>query len=76
MTNTMGIERIAYSVKEAAEAMGVSERTMWECVRRGIIPSFMLMGRRLISRDVLQKQFGATQEGGVAGIDRAPIKSR
>ena len=48
-------EKIALSVTEAAEMIGVSKSTMYEIVRREDCDfAFMLGGRRLISRAKLE----------------------
>ena len=40
-------DRLALSMREAAKAIGVSERTLWEYVNRGDMPS-LRMGRRVL----------------------------
>ena len=47
------IERVAYGLAEAAEAVGVGETTMRELLATGEIPSFRLRRRRLIRRSDL-----------------------
>jgi len=41
------VEPLALGAREAARALGVSERTVWALVKRGQIPSAMVGGRRL-----------------------------
>lgn len=43
-----GRERVAYSVRETAELLGLSEASLFRALRRGDIESVMLGGRRLI----------------------------
>jgi excisionase family DNA binding protein len=52
MTNA-NVERLAYSVREVASALGLSEATVNLHIKDGTIPSVKLGGRRLIRRDVL-----------------------
>ncbi len=47
------VERLAYSIREAAQVVGVSERLFAERVRCGEVPSFRIGRRRLIGRDAL-----------------------
>ena len=48
-------DRLAYSVREAAEAIGISETKMRELCLRGEIKSIKLEGRRLVPRWVLEE---------------------
>jgi excisionase family DNA binding protein len=48
-------DKIAYTVPEAAKAVGVGRTTMWKNVREGTLPSFKWNGRVLIRRDDLQR---------------------
>ena len=48
-------ERLTYSVKEAADALGVSEWTVREGVRTGRIESVRLGSRILIPRFTLER---------------------
>lgn len=67
MTKT-NVERLAYSVREAAEALGMSQATINLHISTGTIPSVKLGGRRLIRRDVLDALLRGEDapEGGVA----------
>jgi excisionase family DNA binding protein len=47
-------EKLAYTVPEAAKAIGVGRTTMWKEVRNGTLPSFKWGGRVLIRREDLQ----------------------
>jgi len=66
MTGT-NVERLAYSVREAASALGLSEATLYVHIKDGTIPSVKLGGRRLIRRDVLDALLhGDAPAGGAA----------
>ena len=41
------VTRLTYTVTEAAELLGISRSSAYECVRRGEIPSLTL-GRRVV----------------------------
>ena len=47
-------DKLAYNVNEAAAALGVSRRTVYELVSKGDLSLFKLGGRSLIRRDTLQ----------------------
>lgn len=51
--NKQPVERLAYSVKEVSEVLGMSEATVNLHIKEGTIPSVKIGGRRLIRRDVL-----------------------
>lgn len=53
-------DKLAYTIPEAAQAVGVSRATIWNRIRDGDLKTFKWSGRTLIRRDVLQ-----------AAIDRA-----
>ena len=44
---------LTYSVAEAAEALGISQRSMYELIRREGFPTLKVGKRRLISRELL-----------------------
>lgn len=44
-------KRLTLTVTEAAELLGISRATAYECVRTGEIPSLRLGGRILIPRE-------------------------
>jgi excisionase family DNA binding protein len=48
------MEKIALSVAEAAEALGVSKPTVYELIHRDDFPSFKIGARQLISRSGLE----------------------
>jgi len=47
------VERLAYTVSEVADALGVSRSHGYELVRRGLLPAVELGGRTLIPRTAL-----------------------
>lgn len=59
----MTTKRLTYTVDEAAKAVGVSRRTMYELIHREDFPSLKVGGRRLISREGLA-EWVRTQAGG------------
>ena len=56
-------EKLVYSVTEAAQALGVSRRTMYEVIHQEGFPTLKVGGRRLISRELLAERVKA-QAGG------------
>lgn len=44
---------LTYSVTEAAEALGISRRSMYDLLHKEGFPSMKVGGRRLISRELL-----------------------
>ena len=44
---------LTYSVTEAAKALGISRRTMYELIHREDFPTLKVGGRRLISKELL-----------------------
>jgi excisionase family DNA binding protein len=46
-------EQIVYNVPHAAKVLDLSERQMWELVRKGDIESFKMGGNRRITRAAL-----------------------
>lgn len=59
-------ERIALSVTEAAEQLGVSRVTMYTYIKRADFPAVKLGGRVLIPRDKLKSWLEAQTEEGRA----------
>ena len=57
------MDKLAYSVTEAAQALGVSRRTMYDLIHREDFPTLKVGGRRLISRELLA-EWVRTQAGG------------
>ena len=44
---------LVYNVTEAAAALGVSRRTMYDLINREDFPTLKIGGRRLISKELL-----------------------
>lgn len=65
-TDATDAERIGYSVKRAAEAMDLSERTVWELVRRGELESIKIGASRRIKRDWIDQYFERKREAAAA----------
>ena len=60
--------KITYTVTEAAELLGISRSSAYECVRRGEIPSLTLGRRVVIPRRAFEAlldrtRFPETQDG-------------
>lgn len=47
-------ERLAYSVREVSEMLGMSQASINLHIKTGAIPSAKIGGRRFIRRDVLE----------------------
>ena len=56
----MSVDRLAYTVKEAAESVGVGETQMRELLLRGEIPSKKVGRRRLVPRWALEEWLDQT----------------
>lgn len=48
-----GVRKLAYTVDEAAQALGVSRASVYNLIHAGGFPSMKLRGRRLISAELL-----------------------
>ena len=57
---------LTYNVTEAAAALGVSRRTMYELINRKDFPTLKIGGRRLISRELLAEWVRMQADGEVA----------
>ena len=62
------MDRLTYTVTEAAVLLGISRTSAYECVRRGEIPSLTLGRRVVISRVVLERML----DGGLEHADAVP----
>ena len=62
------VERLAYTVEEAAEALGVSRNAAYTLVHREDFPSFKIGNRRVISTALLA-EWVETQARNRAVID-------
>lgn len=49
-------EKLAYTVQEAAQAIGISRATIFRLIKRGALEAFSYAGRTLIRADVLQRE--------------------
>ena len=67
------MEKLTYSVKEAAAVLGISPAKMYELVRSAGFPSLKLGKRLLVSRRGLENWI-AEREGGGAGRCDVPGK--
>lgn len=58
--------KLTYNVKEAAAAIGVSRRSMYNLIHKEGFPTLKVGGRRLISRELLAEwvKNQAKQNGG------------
>lgn len=56
------MERLTYTVTEAAELLGISRTSAYECVRRGDIPSIALGRRLVVSRVALLRLLDSTTD--------------
>lgn len=60
MRSDRKIERLSYSVKEAAQALGCSERLLRSQIYAGKIPSFRVGKKILVPADSLKKKLEKT----------------
>lgn len=56
-------EKLAYSIKEAASALGIGRTTIWRAIRDGKLPAVKLGNRTLIRTEALQAWLSAGGEG-------------
>lgn len=59
------VRKLAYSVEEAAEALGVSRSLVYQLIHQSGFPSVKLRGRRLISAELLAEWMRAQAGGGI-----------
>ncbi len=59
-----GVPKLAYSVEEAAEALGVSRSLVYQLIHQSGFPSVKLRGRRLISAELLAEWVRQQAGGG------------
>ena len=55
MTGTDTPERLTYTVKEVAQALGISKEAVWDRVWDGTIPSVRVGRRVLVPRRALER---------------------
>ena len=60
-----GVRKLAYSVEEAAEALGVSRSLVYQLIHQSGFPSVKLRGRRLISAELLAEWMRVQAGGGI-----------
>ena len=67
-------DKLSYNVNEAAAAVGISPRKVYELAKAGEITLFKLGGRTLIRRDALEAYVDRVSRGpaGGAGFQRRP----
>lgn len=63
-TGANGIQRLTYNVKEAAAALGISTRSMYDLINREGFPTVKVGGRRLISVELLAEWVRQQAGGG------------
>lgn len=57
-------DKLAYTVEEAAEALGVSRRTMCDLIHQEGFPTLKVGRRRLISKELLAEWVRAQAQKG------------
>lgn len=63
-TTPGGLPKLAYSVEEAAEALGVSRSMVYQLIHQSGFPAVKLRGRRLISAELLAEWVRQQAGGG------------
>lgn len=65
------MSELVYTIKEAARALGVSQKVVYDLVHRADFPALMVGGRWKVSREMLaewvKKEAGGSS--GVPGLD-------
>ncbi len=59
-TNQPDLERLTYTVAEAAQLLGISKTTAYECTKTGEIKSITLGRRIIIPRQVIEELLDRT----------------
>lgn len=62
----MSRERLTLTVAEAADLLGISRSTAYECVRTGDLPSIRMAGRILVPRKRLEELLGGGDDARAA----------
>lgn len=65
-SNSGGDGRLLWSLKQAAQALSLSERTVWSMVNVGSLPHLRIGRRLLFSRAAIQLWIDQQQQGGPA----------
>lgn len=61
-----GPERLLLSIKAAATALSISERTLWQLTAEGKVPSVRIGARNLYSPEALRSWIAKHSRGSVA----------
>lgn len=61
--NSTEVERLAVSAGEAAQMLGISERTLWAKTKDGTVPAKKLGGRILYPIESLRKFLDREEDG-------------
>jgi excisionase family DNA binding protein len=56
-TTQFAVERLTYTVEEAAEMLGISRALAY---RRGVLPTVKIAGRRLVPKTALDRMLAKT----------------
>lgn len=64
MTTTTPTERLLLSAREAAQALNICERKLWDLTNRGGLPCVRVGRRVLYSPDDLRRWIKTCKEGG------------
>jgi excisionase family DNA binding protein len=67
MTGRAPLERLTYSVPEAAQALGVSDKHLRNLITAGKMPYIRLGTRLLIRRATLEQLLAEQEQIGIAG---------
>jgi excisionase family DNA binding protein len=70
----MAIEKLAYSVQETAEAIGLHPNTVYELIKNGKLPAITLGRKILVSKVELSKWLSAGQSN--QPITNTPLADR
>lgn len=58
------LKRVGYRVSEAAEVLGVSEKTVWRLIADGVLVASRLRGRVVVHESALRTMLEQTRIGG------------
>ena len=56
------LARAAYSIREVAEQLGVSEASIWRAIKRGELDGIRIGGRRVITARSIEKLLSAVAD--------------
>ena len=60
----MDTEKMAFSVKETAQLLGIARSTAWAAVWRGQVPTIRIGRRRLVPKVALERMLLGKDKGG------------